>query len=70
MKDACRVDIPFIVQLSDDPAPIARCPTVSAARMPGGAYPLVDSIAARISSSSTARSCPGNRTPIRFSRDG
>jgi hypothetical protein len=31
MKDACRVDIPLIVQLSDDLAPIARCATVSAA---------------------------------------
>jgi hypothetical protein len=50
MKDACRVDIPFIVQLSDDLAPIARCPAVSAAWMPAGAYPLAASIAARISS--------------------
>jgi hypothetical protein len=70
MKDACRVDIPLIVQLSDDLAPIARCPTVSAAWMPAGAYPLAAFIAARISSSSTARSRPGNRTRVRFSRDG
>jgi hypothetical protein len=55
MKDACRVDIPFIVQLSDDLAPIARCPAVSAAWMAAGAYPLADSIAALISESSTAQ---------------
>jgi hypothetical protein len=57
MKDACRVDIPLIVQLSDDLAPIARCAAVSAAWMPAGAYPLAAFIAARISSSSTAPPC-------------